>query len=300
MYCSKAVTEILAAYLAGIAILLGSSLLTYKFYWKGCLVLAPLPFFMAFFFGLESDIFSTILSFALMGAVGGITLRLRKTLQFFLLISTLVLTGLFTANYYFLKHVRNIDQLVLTRSSYMEKIDSLSLPEKNKKELKEQLELSFKGDIVRDQIAFSFFLNYLIFSAFFFLLVKWFIGRYQSGGYEPPKGLESFRLHDYFIYTIIIGWAVVLLVDKKSYGPVYTAGLNLALVFTTLYFVQALGILKFFLLKWKVPVFILPVSLLMLITAGKPLFLFVAVTLSGVGAIDFWADFRKLAAPPAA
>jgi len=113
-------------------------------------------------------------------------------------------------------------------------------------------------------------------------------------GQEKSPGLEFFQLHDYFIYALILGWLAVLLVDKSEYAIIYITGLNIALIFSILYLIQSLGIVKYFLIQKGLPLFIIPVTLITILFLGLKVTLFISIILSSVGAIDFWADFRKL------
>ena len=107
-----------------------------------------------------------------------------------------------------------------------------------------------------------------------------------------------FRLNDYFIFVLIAGLAAFrsqLLIDKSNYSVLYSAGLNIALVAALLYFMQALGVVKFFMIKRGVPGYVLPLAAAgMLIHGHVRSRCSCLIMLAGVGALDVWADFRKL------
>ena len=96
------------------------------------------------------------------------------------------------------------------------------------------------------------------------------------------------------IFVLIASLAAVVFIkdDLSLYAKL--AGLNTLLVITVLYFVQALGIIKFFLLKKGLPVIILPMFFIFLGSLSIMAFAFSVFILSGYGALDVWTDFRKL------
>jgi len=61
-----------------------------------------------------------------------------------------------------------------------------------------------------------------------------------------------------------------------------------------LYLMQAIGIAKFLLARKGLPRFLLPIGLLAVLFFGVEAALFVSIILASLGALDFWADFRKL------
>ena len=91
-----------------------------------------------------------------------------------------------------------------------------------------------------------------------------------------------------------MGWLVVLLVDKREYSIIYIFGLNIALIFSVLYLIQSVGVIRFFFRKKGLPQFLIPLSFFIILFLGSNFILFFFIILIGVGAIDFWADFRKL------
>ena len=70
--------------------------------------------------------------------------------------------------------------------------------------------------------------------------------------------------------------------------------LNIALGISALYAIQALGIIKFYLIRRGLPVFLLPLLIISIILLGISAFIFAATLLTGVGTLDLWADFRKI------
>ncbi len=233
-----------------------------------------------------------MLSPLVIGAVAGMTFRSKKSVQFFLLVTSVTLSLAFTANYYFLKFFWNTDLITESRQRITEMIQGSGIAEAEKREFMSRIQESL--DMVRDIVPFTYFLNALVGALICFFILRYFFSRYLNGDSATIEGIELFKLNDYFIFILIFGWLVVLLVDRQSYYPLYVAGLNSALSFSVLYLLQAMGIAKFFMNKKGIPPYILPVSLLILLFFGMEIVLFISIILLSIGALDFWADFRKL------
>jgi hypothetical protein len=144
---------------------------------------------------------------------------------------------------------------------------------------------------VRDMLPFiTFIYSLLIGSLSFFFLKKFFL---KKDG-ERMKALEFFKMNDYIIFALIGSWALFLILDSTSNPVSSIVSLNIALMLSVLYAVQAIGIAKFFLIRKGLPVFILPVLIFLVILLGASAFMFTAILLTGIGTLDLWADFRKL------
>jgi hypothetical protein len=200
----------------------------------------------------------------------------------------------FTANYYFLKVYKNTDLIQESRQRIVEMVNAAALPESEKREFMARVEESL--EMVRDIVPFTYFLNALIGSLVCFFLLRVLLERFSGKDTAVIAGMELFKLNDYFIFVLIFGWLIVLLADRSAYYPLYVAGLNCALSFSVLYLLQAMGIAKYYMNKKGVPPFILPLVLLMILFLGMEVALFVSIIMLSVGALDFWADFRKLEA----
>ncbi len=87
---------------------------------------------------------------------------------------------------------------------------------------------------------------------------------------------------------------LVLLVDGQEYPLIYLIALNMGLITALFYLVQAMGVIKFFLMKRNMPRYLLPVMFLFLLLTGLQILPFFLIILAGFGTLDLWADFRKL------
>jgi len=284
--------------LAGLVVILSSAYAFFRWNSRGFFFIAPIAVIGIVFynqlFSINSELLASLLASAVIGGAAGYTLKNKRSLQFFLLIAALGSTGVFTSNFYYLKAAKNVDLFTESRSSFVNYLNRSTegMGDEKKKELVRQIDQSL--EIVRDLVPFSYFLNSLLFAAFTFIVMRMFARRLYDSADIDTKGLEHFRLNDYFIFALIGGWLVFLLVDATASRWIHAAGFNTALIFTFLYLIQAFGIIKFFLLKRKLPMFLLPLIIIMSIVLLNQYVLIAAILLASFGAIDFWADFRKL------
>jgi uncharacterized protein YybS (DUF2232 family) len=287
------VIQLILIFSVGLILIISSTFLFYRFGWKSIFLLL-FPLLLIFFLTSEnnSEVFPLILGFFLTGFIAGYSLRNRKSIQFFLLFSSLTLTVLFSGNYYFLKIHKGIEILGRSKEGIIEIINSSNFSVSERREFTAQLDESL--DILRDIIPFAYFINSIIFSLLFFYFARVILKKFLKNHEKEAHGIEFFKLNDYFIFTLILGWLIVLLVDKREYYIIYISGLNIALIISVLYLIQSIGIFKFFLKKKGLPQFLIPLSVLVILFLGLKIVLFLSIILVGIGAIDFWADFRKI------
>ncbi len=293
---SRAVSTILSS-LIGLSILFAAAVFFFKWGWKKFIPVTVVA--VAGLIGAAmrdaaflSDYLTVVVSPMIVGGVWGYTFSRGKSLYFFVLVTSLSLSFMFTADYYFLKLYKNYDLVKESRARVADIVRSSEMPEKDKTEFLSRLDASM--DTVKDVVPFTYFLNSVLGALLCFYIMKAFFSRYLGGSAAAVRGLEFFKLNDYFIYALIAGWLSVLLVERSSYYAVYVFGLNLALSFSVLYLIQSFGIIKYLLMKKNIPVLVLPAGLLVIALLGIEALLFVGIILLSVGALDFWADFRKL------
>jgi uncharacterized protein YybS (DUF2232 family) len=264
------VIQIIAILLMGLILILSSTFLFYRWGWKSTLFfLIPIGAVISLTPPQFDELHPLMLSLFIVGITAGYTFREKKSLQLY----------------------KNTDILDKSKENIVTIVNASNIQKSEQEAFLEQLDDSL--EIVRDIIPFAYFINSLFFSLISFFFIRLFMKRYIAGQEKSP-GLELFQLHDYFIYALILGWLAVLLVDKSEYAIIYITGLNIALIFSVLYLIQSLGIVKYFLIKKGLPLFIIPLTLITILFLGLKVTLFISIILSSVGAIDFWADFRKL------
>lgn len=278
----------LAGIALGLAILAGSILAGYRLGWWAALLLLALPLAAA---GTGPEALSGPAFSIIAGVVAGVSFREGRSLQFYLLVVTISTTAVFVGGYYFLLYAQNVDLVQLSVEAMEEAFRQSGLQGAEEKEMME-VALLWMQKYGRSLFPFSSFI-YALFMAFlvYAMVAVWFV-KVPSSVQGP--GIERFRLHDVVILLPIVGWGVFLLVDSDSVPVISMIGLNAGLIGLTLYFVQALGVIKSVLLRRGWPTYILPLGFFLLLLLGGPFTFFVIVMLAGVGTLDYWADFRKL------
>ncbi len=283
--------------LIGLVLLFGAGILFFKWGWRALYVLLPVSAALSVYIitqagGFGAEFITLVISPTAVGITGGYVFRKGKSYQFYILVSTLPLVFLLSVHYYGLKIYGNHDLVIESRNRITAIIQKSELPDPEKKELLNRMDGSV--EMLGDIMPFTYFLNTMFITLLGFFLLKYLLFRYFSRMGSETESIAFFKLNDYFIFVLIAGWAIVLLMDKKAFYWAFVSGLNLALVFSVLYLLQAVGIVKFLLRKKGLPAFILPAALLGILLLGVEVILFFSVILLSIGAIDFWADFRKL------
>jgi hypothetical protein len=213
-----------------------------------------------------------------------------------------------TADYHILKYVKEYDfidhsaaetaQLLKENKIKMEQVfEQYNRSEDDKKKFLESIDtyIDTLGDrkwvqFAKDMLPFAAFFYSILLTGFsFFLMKKFFLRKYG----ENVKALEFFRVNEFVIFILIAGWGIFIMIDKIQYPTITAIALNAGLAVSVLYTIQAIGIIKFFIMKRKMPVFILPLIIISLMLMPM-VFVFVMAMLTGFGVLDLWGDFRKL------
>jgi uncharacterized protein YybS (DUF2232 family) len=283
------VISVVAAAAGGLMLMMGCAFLYYRLEWKALIICAALPAVTVAMTGRVSDM-PLMVAPALLGCLGGFTFKKGKSLEFYLVTASVSLALVSAGVFYYMMLYEHMDFVGMLKADMLKSIEAAGFPAEVKGQYLEWFE-SWNHYIVA-LVPFGSFANSMITAGIGYAILRRFLGRLT--GAVPGNGLEMFRLNDYFIFSLIAGLGVCLLIDKSNYPVLHSAGLNIALASALLYFVQALGVVKFFMMKRGMPRYLLP-----LIIAGGLLLglfaVFLFVVLAGVGALDVWADFRKLA-----
>lgn len=224
------------------------------------------------------------------GTVSGFVFDKKKSFQFYILISSLILFAVFTLQYHYLVDVEGMDIFApyqnLKDSSFTAGMD----PE-------ERLEMTRSLDL---------YLGIFKYNTYFFLFVQsvfWSIAGYMVLRLAfikeiirkkiKFKGIEFFKLNEYFVFVLIAFLAAVALFNKQSGGELYRLAVNGLLISAFLYLIQAIGILRFLLVKFKLPRLLLPLTIMLVLLAGHEILFVTAAVAAAFGLLDIWADFRK-------
>ncbi len=283
----------LAAAAGGLMLMMGSAFLYYRLEWKALVICAALTVVTVVLTGQAYGI-PLLAAPVLMGCIGGFTFKKGKSLEFFLITASVSLALIFTGVFYYLMLYENVDFIGMLRAEMVKILGATGAPEDIKAELLAEFDGSRNDMIAR--VPFSAFANSLAMAGIGYTVIRRYFGRMM--GIVPGNGLEMFRLNDYFIFVMIAGLAALvasqLLIDKSGYTVLYSAGLNIALSAALLYFIQALGVVKHVMIRRGVPGYVLPLAVAGMLIMGMWVAMFMLIMLAGVGALDVWADFRKL------
>ncbi len=243
------------------------------------------------------------------GLVAGWALLKGKSLTVFLITSVLCFSTLFVVEYQVIRQFKGYDMLKVARDGAVlmldksdKELDEIFAGYKSNESEKKILREEFRRTVsmlkeekwlhfFRDMLPFISFLYGLFASSLSFYLIRRFFTKDLE---VKSKALEFFKLNDYTIFALIAGWAGVIFLNKNLFPGVSMVFLNIALITSVLYMIQALGIIKFKLLKRGWPTYILPLAIFASLTFSSSAIIFMAVILTGIGTLDLWADFRKL------
>ncbi len=295
-------------FIACIAAAVFSSWLFYRVGWYSLIVFLPLAAVPLFSVN-QAGLLSLFIIPAAIGSIGGLCFKDGKDFGFFLIASSFLFSALFTTEYYVLKNFRNTDiiekgrdEIVFMMEQGSGDIDRVfneyKTPEENREKIRGEIAESIAilkdnkwVQFARDMIPFSAFLYGVAICGLSFAILRKYVMKNRM---PQVNALEFLRVNDYFIFALIAGWGGFILLDSSKYPAFSIAALNIALIASTLYVAQALGIIKHFMIRKGIPALILPFIFLTLIFFGPPVIIFTTILLLGLGTLDLWADFRKL------
>jgi len=294
-------------FIAGVILTISVAFIFYRFGWISAIFFILLSIVPFFFKGYE-DIFTFYILPLIAGIIGGYCFKKGLGLDFFITVSSLLFAVSVTADYHILKYVKEYDfidhsavetvQLLEENKVKMEQVfDQHNVSEGDKKIFLGSIDtyINILNDrkwvqFAKDMLPFAAFFYSILLTGFsFFLMKKFFMRKFG----EKVKALEFFKVNEFVIFILIAGWGIFIMIDKIQYPVITVIALNVGLAATVLYTIQAIGIMKFFIMKRKMPVIILPL-LIITLSLVPIVFIFVMTMLTGIGILDLWGDFRKL------
>lgn len=279
----------IAAALIGILIIVGAACLSWRLEWKSLLIFIALISLAVIYSG-HAGVIPVVSMPFILGGVGGLSFKKEKSVEFYLITTTAILAVLTAGFFYYYLLIEKINFFEMQRGVIAKSLDEAQVPA----DLRGQWLEAF--DSSKYIVPFGVVANSLALAAIAYPFIKNVLIRLF--GAHKPAGVEYFRINEYFIFAMMSGMAVYLLFDKGDYELVHFAGLNMLLIAALFYFIQGLAVVKFLLLRRGKPTFIIVlifVGLLFFGYIGLWALLFLSVLLTGLGALDLWADFRKLA-----
>ncbi len=252
--------------------------------------LLPLSALMIFFSIGNIDILVMNLSALAIGGITGFAYRAKKSVQFIVLSSVFLVFGIFAIDYLYETNYLGANLANEAETAVQSFLNGGNLDEKQKSEFVEQYK--FVMEITKDLIPFMIFLSALMISFVGFSVLDLIFKRILKAE-NFVKGIENFKVSEWLVFLIIVAIALVVFDNEGRFYPAKAIGENILLLLAVVYFIQSFGIIKFMLMRKRVPVFIMPVLLLGMAIFSLQVFGFVVMFMAGIGLLDIWADFRK-------
>jgi hypothetical protein len=175
------------------------------------------------------------------------------------------------------------------------------------------LQAAFSGEALMSFVGQIFWRGYL-FSYLLMLGLSWWLGtrlgtRFPSrpswrGGRSPEGGeapatrawprIVEFRLPDAYVWPLIASLAVILLGLVVDLGPLGLAAWNAGVILLFLYGVSGIGVLQYFLRRFRVPrgMRVLLAILLCILVFSPRANLAVFILIPGLGVSEIWLKYR--------
>lgn len=272
------------------AIMIATAVSVFKRGKYSALWLLPLSVLMIYFSIGYIDILVINLSALAIGGITGFAYRTKKSVQFIVLSSVFLVFGIFAADYLYETNYMGASLANEAETAVQSFLNSGKLDEKQKAEFVEQYK--FVMEIMKDLVPFMIFISALMISFAGFSILDLIFKRILKAE-NFIKGIESFKISEWLVFLVIISIALVVFDNEGKFYPAKAVGENILLVLAVVYFIQAMGILKFVLMKKRIPVFIMPLFLFGMAIFSLQVFGFIVMFLAGIGLLDIWADFRK-------
>ena len=268
--------------------MLGSAFFAHRFGWSLLILIVPIAA-LSVIIGSDMSSSAVFISVIIMGGLSGLVVKNKISLTHYVLIVPVFTALLFSGDYYYQKIYNNYDLLADSKEQVVKYLEKSEASKEDKEAMLADVNVVL--DVVRDIVPFTVFLYMLMFSALCYIVVKRFFIIFKKG--ISANSLSTFDINAYFVFVFILAWAFVLLAGREM-GVFYVLALNGALIMSTLYFVQALGVLSFYMKKKNLPDYLLILLVVLIIFLSKGVGAVLAIILTGVGLLDLWADFRKI------
>ncbi len=272
------------------AIMIATAVSVFKMGKYSALWLLPLSVLMIYFSIGYIDILVINLSALAIGSITGFAYRTKRSVQFIVLTSVFLVFGIFAADYLYETNYMGASLANEAETAVQSFLNSGKLDDKQKAEFAEQYK--FVMEIMKDLVPFMIFVSALMISFAGFSILDLIFKRILKAE-NFVKGIENFKVNEWLVFLVIVSISLIVFDQGGKFYPAKAAGKNILLVLTVIYFIQSLGILKFVLMKKRIPVFIMPLFLLGMAIFSFQVFGFIVMFLAGIGLLDIWADFRK-------
>ncbi|HOF34693.1 MAG TPA: DUF2232 domain-containing protein [Spirochaetota bacterium] len=241
------------------AIMIATAVSVFKMGKYSALWLLPLSVLMIYFSIGYIDILVINLSALAIGSITGFAYRSKRSVQFIVLTSVFLVFGIFAADYLYETNYMGASLSNEAETAVQSVLDSGKLDDKQKAKLTE--DYKFVMEIMKDSTPFMIFLSALMISFAGFSILDLIFKRIMKAE-NFIKGIENFKINEWLVFLVIISIGLIVFDNGGKFYPAKTVGKNILLVLTVVYFIQSLGIIKFVLMKKRIPVFIMPLFLL--------------------------------------
>ncbi len=281
--------ELIVHLIAGIALCVITAIVVYKLQYKA-LAIALVMVLSALFLGLSYFYNEMIgLELIITGAVFGYVAK-RFSFQRYFITSVTIIWLLLLIIHYMLYFVKGIDAVSGNQKIIEEIINASSVPVTEKQVLSQQLKDFLP--LMRVLMPFSYFFSSAAISILVYAFVFAFFVRFKFLQIEDSK-ISLFRVDEWVVFLLIASWLVVLL--GKESQTVWAIALNIGLVLCVVYTIQGISVILFLFEKKQWPKLYGFLILFVTILLGFQVMFFVITMLMGIGIIDFWMNFRKIA-----
>lgn len=278
------------------------SLVSFKLKWYWALPVLLVLLGSVFYTSKDMVILVNIATLPLIaGFIGGLTVREEKSLQFYLVSASLIITVLICGYQFGYKYVTGVDLIEksqkMTVSMFNEALQQIKLPDVEKQKILESWSnVQSQTKEYKLYLPTLVFVDSLVLVALLGIVLRGIFSILKKSKKVYGKGLEYFRMNDYLVFLFAISWIVFLLTFQRGNGFYWVkyASLNCGIILSLFYMIQGLAIIKSLILKKNWPMSILILCFVVLLLVGPMVWLFLGVIFAGMGAMDFWADFRKL------
>jgi hypothetical protein len=274
--------------IAAVAVIFISGFVCSKIGIKALAVILPVFAGVLFGIGINNDYVSFVSFSLLIGCLTGLSFRYSKSTAFIVLLASTIFTVLFVSAVYYMKHVQSVDIIEMSKEQYIADIRQ-NTPSKSEAEAKVD-EFNAKFEIRRHLVPSHAFIFALIISAIGYNVLRpWLAKGYKE---NRVKGIEYFKLNEYFIFVLIACLIASAYLFKMHSSHMWIA-FNILIIVSMLYFLQGIGVAKYFLTQRNIPTVLIPLFLVGLVFMETFSYV-VLVLIAGFGALDVWADFRNL------
>ncbi|MDA3899329.1 MAG: DUF2232 domain-containing protein [Spirochaetes bacterium] len=235
---------------------------------------------------------STVLTLLTIATVAGLTFRYRLSVQFYILTTSFSLAAMLCIHYYYMLYFTGSDVFLELLGQLKKQVSQL--PEQTEAMEANVEAIAFYINTIKEYHIepYYLFLNSLFMTVITYFFLRLIYTFYVIKKVIIMKGIEFFKLDERIVLLLIAFLAGFIFIKPEMSQILFTICINGLFMLITLYFIQSMGIIRHFLMRKKLPLFILPLGIAMTLIFNASYFPVIAVMLAGLGLLDVWTDFR--------